>query len=103
MKRIGCMLLVLVLLLSLFAPTVCAQGSETGDGGSLAVPIIIGFVLSLIVCLILKAGMKNVSIKEEAAAYIASALKLTARSDRFTHKTETRTKIERKSTAKSGR
>ena len=100
MRRIGCVLLILVLLLSLLVPTVCAQGEEAGGGGLALGPIIIGFVLSLIVCLILKAGMKNVSIKEEAAAYIASALKLTAKSDRFTHKTETRVKIEKKEPAK---
>lgn len=67
------------------------------------IAILVSFVISLIVCLILRTGMKNVRIKQEAGAYIASGLNLTARTDRFTHKTETRTKIEKQSsTAQSG-
>ena len=75
-----------------------------GDGSTYLIAIGISFAVALIVCLILKAGMKNVHIKQEAGTYIAGGLNLTARSDRFTHRTETRTKIETKSssTAKSG-
>ena len=81
------------------------EGTPVGqdDSGLYLIAIGVSFVVALIVCLILKAGMKNVHIKQEAGAYIAGGLDLTVRSDRFTPKTETRTKIEKQtSTAKSG-
>ena len=56
--------------------------------------IIVAFVLSLIICAVLKSGMKNVSVQEEARAYSEDGLQLTYREDRFTHTTTTRTKIE---------
>lgn len=61
----------------------------------------ISLLVALIVVSILKAGMKNVSEKEEADHYISSELSLTQRTDRFTHKTTTRRKVETDSAPKA--
>lgn len=58
------------------------------------IAIIISFLISLIICSILKSGMKNVAIKEEAYAYTPDGLTLTDSQDRYTHTTTTRTKIQ---------
>ena len=71
------------------------------DGGY-AIPIIISFVISLIVVSILKAGMKNVQIKDEASDLVSQELILTDRKDRYTHTTTTRRKIENASAPKAG-
>ena len=73
-----------------------AQDGEpvrASESGGYLIAIVVSFAVSLVICLILKAGMKNVHIKTEAAAYTAGALHLVGRTDRFTHKTQTRTKI----------
>lgn len=58
------------------------------------IAIIVSFLVALIICTALKSGMKNVSVKEEAYAYTPEGLSLTERTDRYTHTTKTRTKIE---------
>jgi len=47
----------------------------------------ISFLIALIVCSILKAGMKNVYAKREAGSYIAGELNLTHREDNYTFTT----------------
>ena len=54
------------------------------------------FLVSLLVCSILKSGMKNVHVGSEAENYISKALDLTGKQDQFTHMTTTKTKIEQK-------
>ena len=69
--------------------------------GAVILAIVISFSVSLIVCLILRSGMKNAKRKTQAAAY-AGRLNLTRRIDLYTHTTRTRTKIETKSESRSG-
>lgn len=74
--------------------------------GPIAVCVLVSFLIALIVVLILRAGMKNVKKQSEASQYLSGQLKLTRKFDQFTHKTETRRKIETSSggssTARSG-
>lgn len=62
--------------------------------GLIAVFVAISFLISLVVVLILRAGMKNVHTQGQAHSYRAGGLNLTGRRDQFTHRTETRRKIE---------
>lgn len=55
----------------------------------------ISLVIAAIVCAILAAQMKTVHKKTTAGAYAAGGLNLTEQYDQFTHRTETRRKIER--------
>ena len=56
--------------------------------------VAVSFVISLAVCLVLKWKMKTVRKKIEANEYVsAGGLHLTEQYDRYTHTTETRTKI----------
>lgn len=94
--------------------TVCAEYLELAAQGTpvreskfftVLVVAVISFILSLIVCLILRMGMKNVRVKSEASSYTVGNLKLEKKVDRFTHKTHSRVKIESKSgssTVRSG-
>lgn len=61
--------------------------------GSIAIAAAGSFLLSFAVVSFLKKGMKNVTAKAEAGAYLSGELQLTKRVDQFTHKTESRTKI----------
>ena len=61
---------------------------------SYVVAIGISFLIALIVVSILKAGMKNVNIRAEAQGYESRPLVLTHRTDRYSHTTTTRRKIE---------
>lgn len=65
-------------------------------------PIGISFLVALIVVSILKAGMKNVQMKAEAAELVSRDLILTGRTDRYTHTTTARRKIEPSSAPKAG-
>lgn len=57
----------------------------------------------MVICLTLKGKMKSVRRKAEAKSYVAfSGLELTERYDRFTHTTESRRRIEKKSGNESG-
>ena len=67
-----------------------------------AIAIAVSCFISAIICLVLKRNMKTVYQKTEANEYIASGgLYLTNQYDRYTHTTETRTKIQ-KSSSSSG-
>lgn len=65
-------------------------------------PIAVSFLIALIVVSILKAGMKNVEMKAEAAELVSRELILTSRTDRYTHTTTARRKIETSSAPKAG-
>ena len=54
----------------------------------------VSFIIALIICLILRAGMKSVHTKSDADSYVSGALALTQKRDQYTHTTETRRKIE---------
>jgi len=56
----------------------------------------------LIAVSILKAGMKNVETKAEAAELVSRDLILTGHTDRYTHTTTARRKIETSSAPKAG-
>ena len=58
------------------------------------IAVAVSFLVSLIICSVLKSGMKNVALKNEANAYSADGLLLTSQQDRYTHTTRTRTKIQ---------
>jgi len=79
-----------------------AEGDPVGENkwGAVGLAVAISFAVSLIVCLILRAGMKNVHSKTQAAAY-ADRLNLTRRIDLYTHTTQVRTKIETKDRSNS--
>lgn len=63
-----------------------------GDLGAILIAVAVSFLVSLVVCLILRAGMKNVRTNTEAGIY-ADPLDLTRKVDLFTHITRTRVKI----------
>lgn len=67
--------------------------------GMIAICIGISFGISLIICLLLRSRMKSVHIGTGAADYSAAGLTITGKNDRFTHRTETRTRIERESSS----
>lgn len=60
-------------------------------------PIGASLLVALIVCMIQKGKMKTVHKKAAAQAYTAGAVTLTERYDQYTHTTETRRKLEKKS------
>lgn len=62
--------------------------------GLIALFIAISFIISLIVVLILRSGMKNVVKQSQAYGYVTDRLNLTGRHDQYTHTTETRRKIQ---------
>lgn len=65
--------------------------------------LLASMLVALIVCLILKAKMRTVHRQVEAASYATgTGLKVTRHDDRFTHTTQTRTKIERESSSGGG-
>lgn len=62
--------------------------------GKLIISVLVACAVALTVCLILKGRMKSVRAQRSAAVYVApGGLTLTARSDRYSHTTETRTRI----------
>ena len=70
---------------------------------SLGTGIVVGVVLALAICLILKGKMKSVRQGVEADEYVtADGLHLTERYDHYTHTTETRQKISKDSGSHSG-
>lgn len=62
----------------------------------------IALVIAGIVCLVLVLQMKSVAKKTTAGAYAVGGLQLTGHYDRFTHRTETRRKIETNNGSSSG-
>lgn len=98
MRRKLSILLILTLLVSLAvipaqaAPILSAGAADSGQ--SILIAVAVCFVISLIVVLILRSGMKNVRAKLEADTYVTGDLHLTQRQDRYTHTTTVRTKIQ---------
>lgn len=76
---------------------------RAGSGGLILICVAVSFVISLIVVSILNRGMKNVRKQTKAASYVAGKLNLTDQRDQFTHRTETRRKIESNSGSSSSR
>lgn len=62
----------------------------------------ISLLIAAVVCAILAGQMKSVHKKAVAGAYAVGGLDLTDQYDRFTHRTETRRKIERSSSSGGG-
>lgn len=87
----------------LFAQAEAGEPVQESPATSILVAVILSFLAALIVCSILRAGMKNVRAGSEAGAYISAPLNLTRRHDQFTHKTQTRTKIQSSSGSSSAR
>ncbi len=88
----------------------CAEYLQAAAEGhpvrkSMTVPILIvtgaSLLIALIVVGVMWASMKNVSAGTTANAYISGGLQLTEQEDRFTHRTETRRKIEHESSGSS--
>lgn len=63
---------------------------------------VISLVIAAIVVFLLRGKMKSVRKAAAANAYVAGTLHLTQNSDIFTHRTETRRKIERSSSSSGG-
>ena len=85
------------------------ERAQNGDpvrespAGSIGVAIVLSFVASLIICLILRSGMKNVYTETDATVYLSKPLHLIYRRDQFIRKTESRRKIESSSSSGSSR
>lgn len=80
-----------------------AEGHPVQKSMTVPILIVIGasLLIALIVVAVMWASMKNVAEKTTANAYISGGLQLTEQEDRFTHRTETRRKIERESSGSS--
>ena len=53
-----------------------------------------GILIAFLVCSILKRKMKSVYVQARADGYVSGGLRLARQTDRFTHRTETRRRIE---------
>lgn len=98
-KKISIVALIAVLA-SLFALPVQASGSYIvasgvigGLGGQIGLGLLIGAVLAIIICLVLRAGMKSVRSKGEANDYVVGQLQLGFQNDRYSHTTTRRVKV----------
>ncbi len=80
-----------------------AEGHPVQKSMTVPILIVIGasLLIALIVVAVMWASMKNVAEKTTANAYVSGGLQLTEQEDRFTHRTETRRKIERESSGSS--
>lgn len=83
--------------------TACGEYLALAEDGhpvrsSPAIPIVIScaaaILIAFIVCSVLKRKMKSVYVQVRADDYAADTLRLTRQTDRFTHRTETRRRIE---------
>lgn len=75
-----------------------AAGEPVGPSPApyIAGSVAVSMVIALVVCLILKGRMKSVRQGTEASRYIfGGGVKLTQQSDRYSHSTETRRRIEK--------
>lgn len=61
---------------------------------AIGISCIAAVLVALLVCSILKRKMKSVYVQAAADGYAAGTLRLTRQDDRFTHRTETRRRIE---------
>ena len=69
--------------------------------GAIGLVVLASLLIAAVVVLILRGQMKSVRKAAAANAYLTGALKLTQNNDVFTHRTETRRKIERNSSSGS--
>lgn len=77
---------------------------QASPWGRVAIAVVIALLIALVVCLILKGKMKSVRRKTEANTYMTTAgLHLTERQDLYTYTTESRRKLESKSSGDSER
>lgn len=77
---------------------------RASKGPKILLVVGISMVISLIVCLAMGSGMKNVRIQDKADRYVADGgLKLSGKEDVFSHRTQTRTKIEGNSSSSGSR
>lgn len=110
-RRWICFLTAVVLLLALSAPAMAAQednghfaayytdygyyDSYEEDSGGVLLPIMVGAGISGVICFGLVSLQKNVHRKSGAAEYITEqGVHITHASDRFTHTTRTRRKLQ---------
>jgi len=77
-------------------PTESDSTKEKGMS-SIATVLLLPLIPAFIVLLVLNSKMKSVETATKAAHYLKGSLELTDRSDRYTHTTETRKKIEKES------
>ena len=82
-----------------------APGSQSGvTPFKLAIVIIVPLLIALIVCSRFKAQMKTAREKTQADDYLVPrSMELYVRQDTFTHRTESRTRIESDSSSSSSR
>ncbi len=97
-RRIIALVLFALLSFALALPVAASGPLEilSSNPEYIGIGLLIGIVLSLIICLVLKGQLKNVRKGTTAENYVAGDLHLTGKSDRFTHRTTVRTKIESK-------
>lgn len=76
-----------------------AEGHPVRKSPTVPILIVIGasLLIALIVVAVMWASMKNVAAAATANAYVSGGLQLTEQEDHFTHRTETRRKIEHES------
>ena len=97
-------IIALVLIFALaFTLSIPAAASAYGPVDVLAdnpecigIGVVVGIILAVIIAFIFKAQLKNVEKGTTASNFVSQELTLTSRSDRFTHRTTTRVKIEKK-------
>jgi len=96
--RITALILIFILAFALAVPAAASGPVDvlTSDPQYILIGVIIGVVLAFIICFALKSQLKNVRKGTTAENYISSSLNLTSKSDRFTHRTTVRTKIQKK-------
>lgn len=107
-RRWLCLIAALLLMVSLAAPAMAAQNdnghfaayytsydSYEEESGGILMPIIVAAGISGLVCFGLVSLQKNVRRKSGAADYITEqGVNITHASDRFTHTTQTRRKLQ---------
>lgn len=78
-------------------------GRGLGTGPKLAIVVVVPLLLALIVCTVFRAQMRTAKEKTEARDYLVPhSMELRVRQDAFTHRTETRTRIESDSGSRGG-
>lgn len=94
-RKLCCLFLCLSLLLLCCSLPVAAYDGEAPDiGRILPIAVVIGFMLSLITCVVVMNGMKMTGIKKSATEYITEdGVDYRIRRDVFTHKTRTVVKM----------
>ena len=102
MKKTALFLGVLILLAPVVSPLAFAAGGAPGGGGlspavKLAIAIVLPLLIAAAVCLIWRGQMKSAVAARTADRYIPEGgFQLTKREDRFLYRTESRRRIEKK-------